>query len=330
MPAKYFILSGEPSQVAATRWGAMIEANLLTKYYKKIPVVSEASFSVGPGKITGFIGPNGSGKSTTMKMILGLIAPTSGSATINGRVYRDLEQPIKEVGALLEPSFLHPGITIFSHLLSIAIRYNIPSTRVGELLDLVSLSGKKKLRCGQASLGMKQRLGIAQALLGDPNIVILDEPMNGLDPDGIIWLRTYLRHLADEGKCIFISSHLMNEMALLIDEVIMIKEGKLIAGGSLPDLISGHSSAYIEVLTSDNAALTAALKAYSGQAIVASAVIDGDVFIKVRGISTKEVGNIALENDIAVYHLRQTLRSLEDIYLDLVNTEQKENIDAIK
>jgi len=308
----------------------MIKANLLTKCYKKSTVVSEVSFDVRPGKITGFIGPNGSGKSTTMKMILGLIAPTSGSATINGRFYKDLEQPIKEVGALLEPSFLHPGITILSHLISIAVRYNIPSARVGDLLDLVSLWEKRKLRCGQASLGMKQRLGIAQALLGDPNTVILDEPMNGLDPDGIIWLRTYLRQLADEGKCIFISSHLMNEMALFIDEVVMIKEGKLIAYGSLADLIAAHSKVYIEALTSDNNALVSALKAYSRQVIVDSGIVGGERLLTIKGLSLKEIGDLALAHDIAVYHLSQTRRSLEDIYLDLVNTGQKENIDVIK
>ncbi len=298
----------------------MIEVDLLTKYYGQSKAVDGLSFTARRGKITGFIGPNGSGKSTTMKMLLGLITPTSGSATINGRLYKNLKAPILEVGALLEPTFLHPGVTIFSHLNTMAIKYRIPTTRVRELLDLVGLSSKRKLRCGQASLGMKQRLGIAQALLGDPGVVVLDEPMNGLDPDGIIWLRTYLSQLAAEGRCIFISSHLMNEMALFIDDVVIITEGKVVANDPLADLIDKYSSSHVEAVTSDNEKLIAALEIAGPYIETEVSNTAGRSSLKISGISAKEIGDLAFRNAIAVYDLHAVGKSLEDIYTALTKS----------
>src|SRR6201982_1628257 len=219
----------------------MIEAREVTKDYGSKRAVDGLSFTVRPGIVTGFLGPNGSGKSTTMRLILGLDAPTNGDVTVNGRHYRDHLAPLHEVGALLEPRSVHTGRSAYNHLLALAQTHGIPKRRVAELIDLVGLHEVARKRTGQFSLGMGQRLGIAQALLGDPKTVMLDEPVNGLDPEGIHWVRNLLKGLAEEGRTVFVSSHLMSEMALTADHLIVIGRGKLIADVPVGEFIQSAS-----------------------------------------------------------------------------------------
>ena len=219
----------------------VIEAAGLTKDYGSKRAVDDLSFTVKPGIVTGFLGPNGSGKSTTMRLILGLDAPTKGDVTVNGKHYRDHSAPLHEVGALLEARSVHTGRSAYNHLLALAQTEGIPKSRVNELIDLVGLHDVAKQRAGKFSLGMGQRLGIATALLGDPATVMLDEPVNGLDPEGIHWMRTLLKQLAAEGRTVFVSSHLMSEMALTADHLIVIGRGKLIADAAVDTFIQGAS-----------------------------------------------------------------------------------------
>jgi ABC-2 type transport system ATP-binding protein len=233
----------------------MIEACGLTKRYGTAVAVDGLSFSVRPGAVTGFLGPNGSGKSTTMRLVLGLDAPDAGEAKINGRRYADLPWPLREVGSMLEARGYHPGRNAHDHLLALAQANDIPRQRVGEVLELVGLAGAARRRTGTFSLGMGQRLGIAVALLGDPGLLVLDEPVNGLDPEGIVWLRTLVRSLASEGRGVLISSHLISEMALTADRVVVIGRGRLITETPVAELTSGTVSleeAYME-LTRDSA-----------------------------------------------------------------------------
>ncbi len=225
----------------------MIEARDLTKDYGTKRAVDGLSFTVRPGIVTGFLGPNGSGKSTTMRLILGLDAPTRGDVTVNGRHYRDHAAPLHEVGALLEARSVHTGRSAYNHLLALAQTHGIPKQRVSELIDLVGLHEVARKRSGQFSLGMGQRLGIAQALLGDPKTVMLDEPVNGLDPEGIHWVRNLLKGLAAEGRTVFVSSHLMSEMALTADHLIVIGRGKLIADTSVDDFVARASQKVVLV-----------------------------------------------------------------------------------
>src|SRR5213595_872985 len=225
----------------------VIEARNLTKDYGDKRAVDDLSFTVRPGVVTGFLGPNGSGKSTTIRLILGLDAPSSGDVTVNGKHYRDHPAPLHEVGALLEARSVHTGRSAYNHLLALAQTHGIPRTRVDELVDLVGLHDVAKKRAGKFSLGMGQRLGIASALLGDPSTVMLDEPVNGLDPEGIHWMRNLLRGLAAEGKTVFVSSHLMSEMALTADHLIVIGRGKLIADTSVDDFVARASEKVVLV-----------------------------------------------------------------------------------
>src|SRR5438094_5249174 len=215
----------------------MIEATNLTKNYGEKRAVSDISFEVRPGIVTGFLGPNGSGKSTTMRLILGLDAPTSGDVTVNGKHYRDHPAPLHEVGALLEARSVHTGRSAYNHLLALAQTHGIGRGRVDELIDLVGLREVAKKRAGQFSLGMGQRLGIASALLGDPSTVMLDEPVNGLDPEGIHWMRTLLKGLAADGRTVFVSSHLMSEMALTAEHLIVIGRGRVIADTGVKEFV---------------------------------------------------------------------------------------------
>src|SRR6478735_7176401 len=215
----------------------VIDARALTKDYGDKRAVDGLSFTVRPGIVTGFLGPNGSGKSTTMRLILGLDAPTHGDVTVNGKHYRDHAAPLHEVGALLEARSVHTGRSAYNHLLALAQTHGIPRSRVEELIDLVGLRQVAKKRAGQFSLGMGQRLGIAAALLGDPRTVMLDEPVNGLDPEGIHWIRNLLKSLAAEGRTVFVSSHLMSEMALTATEVIVVGRGRLITSGTVADVV---------------------------------------------------------------------------------------------
>ncbi len=236
----------------------MIEARGLSKRYGSTVAVEELSFAVLPGRVTGFLGPNGSGKSTTMRLILGLDAPDAGQARIGGRRYRDLHWPLREVGALLEAKAFHPGRSAHAHLSALAASNDIPRSRVEEVLGIVGLQAAARRRAGGFSLGMAQRLGIAAALLGDPGVLLLDEPVNGLDPEGIRWIRTLLRSLAAQGRTVFVSSHLISEMALTADQLVVIGQGRLLADTSVAELSARSVSleaAFLE-LTHDSKART--------------------------------------------------------------------------
>src|SRR6476660_6417215 len=225
----------------------MITATGLTKTYGRKTAVDGISFAVEPGRVTGFLGPNGAGKSTTMRMILGLDRPTAGSVTVNGRRYADAPAPLREVGALLEARAVHPGRSARDHLRWLAVSNRIPAARVDEVLGLVGLEAVAGQRVGKFSLGMGQRLGIAVALLGDPPVVVLDEPVNGLDPEGIRWVRTLARQLAAEGRTVFVSSHLMSEMALMADHLVVIGRGSILADCSMTEFMSDHAASYVRV-----------------------------------------------------------------------------------
>jgi ABC-2 type transport system ATP-binding protein len=220
----------------------VIEIHALTKRYGDTKAVDDLSFSVRPGHVTGFLGPNGAGKSTTMRMIVGLDRPTAGTATVNGRPYADHPDPLRQLGALLEATPVHQGRTAYHHLLAIAQTHAIPAARVGEVLKLVGLESVARRRAGGFSLGMRQRLGIAAALLGDPATIILDEPVNGLDPDGVLWLRTLLKELAAEGRTVLVSSHLLSEMAVTAAHLIVIGRGRLLADVPMDAFTARHAS----------------------------------------------------------------------------------------
>ena len=225
----------------------MIEAEHLTKRYGDKTAVDDLAFTVRPGIVTGFLGPNGSGKSTTMRMIMGLDPPTAGRVTVNGRPYHDLRWPLREVGALLEDKAIHPGRPAWAHLWMLAQVNDIPRRRVDEVMAMVGLESAARQRAGRFSLGMGQRLGIAAALLGDPGVLIFDEPVNGLDPDGIRWVRLLLRRLAAEGRTVFVSSHLMSEMALTADRLVIIGRGRLITQASMRDFLAEGPGSHIRV-----------------------------------------------------------------------------------
>ncbi len=244
----------------------MIEARDLTKRYGEKLAVDHLSFTVEPGRVTGFLGPNGAGKSTTMRLILGLDHPQSGTATINGLRYADLAQPLRTVGALLEARAMHPGRSAYNHLLFLAQTQGLPRSRVDQVLELVGLREVARKRTGGYSLGMGQRVGIAVAMLGDPQVLLLDEPVNGLDPEGILWIRNLMKQLATEGRTVFVSSHLMNEMAVTADHLIVIGRGKLIADTSTQEFIERSSEKYVLVRSPDAARLADLIAAEGGKA----------------------------------------------------------------
>src|SRR5271154_2104759 len=256
----------------------MIEAKGLTKHYGDKHAVEQLSFTVRPGVVTGFLGPNGSGKSTTMRMIMGLDMPSAGDVTVKGKHFKNLQWPLHEVGALLEAKAIHPGRSARAHLTMLAQTNHIPSSRVDELLDLVGLTPVAGKRAGKFSLGMGQRLGIAAALLGDPEILLFDEPVNGLDPDGIRWVRNLLKGLAGEGRTVFVSSHLMSEMALTADEVVIIGRGRLIAQIPIDDLLAKSSQRFVRVRSPQIERLKSALAAQG-----ATTVLEEDGSLSVRG-----------------------------------------------
>jgi ABC-2 type transport system ATP-binding protein len=290
----------------------VIEAHNLTKHYGKTLAVDALSFEVRPGQVTGFLGPNGSGKSTTMRIILGLDRPDSGEARINGRPYRDLPWPLHEVGALLEAKAIHPGRSAFNHLWMLAQTHGIGRRRVNEVLELVGLSEVAGRRAGKFSLGMGQRLGIAAALLGDPSVLLFDEPVNGLDPEGILWVRTLLRHLAREGRTVFVSSHLMSEMALTADHVVVIGRGRLIADRPVAELVADKSRRFVRVRTPERARLVPLLEASGGR------VDDGDDgTFTVTGLSAEAIGDLAGEYRVRLHELTPLQASLEEAFMDL-------------
>jgi ABC-2 type transport system ATP-binding protein len=294
----------------------MIEANALTKDYGDKRAVDGLSFSVRPGIVTGFLGPNGSGKSTTMRLILGLDAPTAGDVTVNGRRYRDHAAPLHEVGALLEARSVHTGRSASNHLLALAHTHGIPRSRVDELVDLVGLHDVARKRAGQFSLGMGQRLGIAAALLGDPETIMLDEPVNGLDPEGIRWMRNLLKGLAAEGRTVFVSSHLMSEMALTADHLIVIGRGRLIADASTQEFLSRASTNLVRV-RSPRAGELETLLARPGVTITAL----GPELLEVQGLTAAQIGDAAAAHGLAIHELTPQQASLEEAFMDLTHED---------
>ncbi len=290
----------------------MIEVNSVSKRYGDKIAVDNLTFTAKPGVITGFLGPNGAGKSTTMRVILGLDAPTSGSSTVNGKSYQHMRAPLHEVGALLEAKAIHTGRTGYTHLLALAQTHGIPRRRVEEVIDLVGLKEVAKKRVGGFSLGMGQRLGVAAALLGDPQTVVLDEPSNGLDPEGIRWMRDLLKTLAAEGRTVFLSSHLMSEMEQTADDLVVIGRGKLIAQTSVAEFVSGASTgAPVKVRSADQTRLAEALKAQQGLITLS------DDSLEVSGLRAEQIGEIAMEQRIVLHELTPLQVSLEDAYMSL-------------
>ena len=290
----------------------MIEARGLTKRYGDTLAVDDLSFSVAPGKITGFLGPNGAGKTTTMRLILGLDRPTSGSVTIGGKPFGQLAYPMREVGALLDAKAVHGGRSAYSHLLCLAQTNNLPARRVGEVLELVGLGTVARKRSKSFSLGMGQRLGIAGALLGDPAILMFDEPVNGLDPEGILWIRNLMKALAAEGRTVFVSSHLMSEMENTADHLIVIGRGKLISDCTVPEFIAANSRQSVRVRTPQSAELAKAVIAAGG-----TVHEDGDGLMAVHGLGVSQVGDIAFENSVRLHQLAPAQASLEQAFMEL-------------
>ena len=290
----------------------MIQATELTKRYGAKTAVDGLSFTVRPGVVTGFLGPNGAGKSTTMRMILGLDAATTGEVTVDGRRYRDLGAPLREVGALLEARAIHTGRSATNHLLALAHTHGIPRSRVDEVIDLVGLRSVARRRAGTFSLGMGQRLGIASALLGDPHTLVLDEPVNGLDPEGIQWIRTLLRGLAAEGRTIFVSSHLMSEMALTADHLIVIGRGRLLADMPTSEFIAQASPGLVRV-RSPQAAELRELLLQDGVAVSS----DEPGVLEVSGLDAAEIGERAAAARLTLHELASHSASLEAAFMEM-------------
>jgi ABC-2 type transport system ATP-binding protein len=283
----------------------------VSKRYGDKLAVDDVSFVVKPGVITGFLGPNGAGKSTTMRMIVGLDAPTSGSVRVNGRAYRSFEAPLHEVGAMLEARAIHTGRSAYHHLLAMAQTHGIGRRRVDEVIDIVGLASVARKRAGGFSLGMGQRLGIATALLGDPSTLLLDEPVNGLDPEGIHWIRNLLKGLAAEGRTIFVSSHLMSEMALTADHLIVIGRGKLIANTSVDDFVARASAKVVIVRSPELQRLRTLLQ---GPGVT----FEGERGrLEVHGLTTEQIGDAAAAKGIAIHELTPQQASLEEAFMSL-------------
>ncbi|GAB2865319.1 ABC transporter ATP-binding protein [Nocardioides pacificus] len=296
----------------------MIEAHALTKNYGDTTAVNALDFAVRPGVVTGFLGPNGAGKSTTMRMVLGLDRPTAGDVLVNGRRYAASPAPLREVGALLEARALHPGRTARNHLRWLAASNRIPASRVDEVLGLVGLDAVADKRVGKFSLGMGQRLGIASALIGDPPVVVLDEPVNGLDPEGIRWVRTLARQLAAEGRTVMLSSHLMSEMALTADHLLVIGRGELLADCTMDDFIAEHATSYVRVRAPQLDAV-AALLVGRGLAVTPATTADGlgHQELHVQGASAARVGELVGDTGLLLHELTTVTSSLEDAFMTL-------------
>jgi ABC-2 type transport system ATP-binding protein len=290
----------------------VIEVRGVTKRFKDTVAVDDLSFDVKAGQVTGFLGPNGSGKSTTMRIIMGLDAPDAGTATVNGRNFHDLPLPLREVGALLEAHAIHPGRSAFNHLWYLARSNDIPKSRVHDVLELVGLEKVARKRAGKFSLGMGQRLGIAGALLGDPEVLLFDEPVNGLDPEGILWVRNLLKGLASEGRTVFVSSHLMSEMALTADHIVVIGKGRLISAGSTAAFIADSSEQFVRVRSPQIGRLDELLRAKG--AVVRR---ENDGALAVSALSASEIGDLAGTNGIFLHELATQSASLEEAFMEL-------------
>jgi ABC-2 type transport system ATP-binding protein len=288
----------------------MIEVRGLTKRYGAKIAVDNLTFGIEPGRVTGFLGPNGAGKTTTMRCILGLDYPTDGTITVDGKSYHDMSYPMREVGALLEAKAVHGGRSAYNHLLCLAQTNSLPKRRVGEVLELVGLTEVAKKRSKGFSLGMSQRLGIAATLLGDPKVLMFDEPVNGLDPEGILWIRNLMKALAAEGRTVFVSSHLMSEMENTADHLIVIGRGKLIAATSMKEFVAGASGASVRTPSADQLVRAVTAKG-------ATTSTDEDGAIEVRGMSAEQIGDLAFGEGIRLHELATVRASLEEAYMEV-------------
>ncbi|MPY77572.1 MAG: ATP-binding cassette domain-containing protein [Actinophytocola sp.] len=289
----------------------MIEAKGLTKRYGDTLAVNDLSFQVRSGTVTGFLGPNGAGKSTTMRMILGLDRPTKGVATVNGKRYHELRHALSTVGALLEAKWVHPNRSARAHLTWLARANGISKSRVDEVLDIVGLTSVANKRAGGYSLGMSQRLGIAGALLGDPEVLLFDEPVNGLDPEGILWMRKFMHRLADEGRTVFVSSHLLSEMSLTANELIVIGKGELVAQSSTADFVARATEQAVRVRSPQLSLLKDALTSDG------VTVRDEDDGVVVSGMDSETIGELAAKHSIVLHELSPQLGSLEQAFMNL-------------
>jgi ABC-2 type transport system ATP-binding protein len=315
-PKPLVVAPADPAPTRASSAAAgtanTIQARELTKRFGEKVAVDGLSFDVTPGQVTGFLGPNGAGKSTTMRMIMGLDRPDGGSVSVNGRPYHGLAWPLREVGALLEAKAIHPGRTAYAHLWMLGKTNHIPRRRVDEVLGLVGLSSVAGRRAGEFSLGMGQRLGIAAALLGDPGVLMFDEPVNGLDTDGIRWVRQLLRRLASEGRAVLVSSHLMSEMAQTADQLVVIGRGRLIAEMPVSEFTARYARGYVRVRSPQLDELWVALE----EAGATVSYEDGDRSISVRGMSQDTVGEIAFRHSIMLHELAPQAASLEEAFVE--------------
>jgi ABC-2 type transport system ATP-binding protein len=294
----------------------MIQLEHLTKRFGSKTAVDDISATIQPGKVTGFLGPNGAGKSTTMRMIMGLDRPTHGTATINGKRYAELRSPLGEVGALLDAKAVHTGRTAYNHLLAMAATHGIQKARVHEVIALTGLESVANKRVGGFSLGMGQRLGIAAAMLGDPATLILDEPVNGLDPEGVLWVRQFARHLASQGRTVFLSSHLMSEMAQTADHIIVLGRGRILADAPVEQILAGATRSAVRVRTPEVERLANAI----GGGDVTITGVEAQL-IEVTGLSAAQIGDAAAAAGIALHELTPLSASLEEAYLELTQDE---------
>ncbi|AGW41594.1 ABC transporter ATP-binding protein [Leifsonia xyli subsp. cynodontis DSM 46306] len=294
----------------------MIHLDRLTKTFGQKTAVDDITATVQPGKVTGFLGPNGAGKSTTMRMIMGLDRPTTGAATINGKRYAELRSPLTEVGALLDAKAVHTARTAYNHLLALAATHGIPKRRVEEVIGLTGLESVAGKRVGGFSLGMGQRLGIAAAMLGDPATLILDEPVNGLDPEGVLWVRQFARHLAGQGRTVFLSSHLMSEMAQTADHIIVLGRGRILADAPVGEILAGATRNAVRVRTPQVDQLARAIAAPD----VTITGVEAQL-IEVTGLSSAQIGDLAAATSVVLHELTPISASLEEAYLELTQDE---------
>jgi ABC-2 type transport system ATP-binding protein len=294
----------------------MIQLDNLTKTFGSKTAVDGISATIQPGKVTGFLGPNGAGKSTTMRMIMGLDRPTRGTATINGKRYGELRSPLGEVGALLDAKAVHTGRTAYNHLLAMAATHGISTKRVHEVIALTGLESVAGKRVGGFSLGMGQRLGIAAAMLGDPATLILDEPVNGLDPEGVLWVRQFARHLAGQGRTVFLSSHLMSEMAQTADHIIVLGRGRILADAPVDQILAGATRSAVRVRTPEVERL---VNAITGPDVTVTGV--EAQLLEISGLSAAQIGDAAAAAGIALHELTPLSASLEEAYLELTQDE---------
>jgi ABC-2 type transport system ATP-binding protein len=290
---------------------AAITVQGLTKRFGDVLAVDQLDFAIDEGTVAGFLGPNGAGKTTTLRMLLGLVAPDAGTATIGGRPYRELPDPVRRVGAVLEAGGFHPGRSARDHLRVLATAAGLAPGRVEEVLEQTGLAGAARRRVGGFSLGMRQRLGLAAALLGDPEVLVLDEPANGLDPEGVHWLRGLVRGLADQGRTVLVSSHLLAEVAQTVDQVVIIDEGRLIAQSTLAALTAAADRT-VRVRTPDPEALRDLLVARG-----ATVTVDGPDRLVVGGVTTEQVGQAAAAGGVVLHEMRFERSNLEDVFLEL-------------